>query len=124
MMEVLPCLLLATMPDVHAAITTVGFESNNGYKLLGQILKLAAPGFDPTAFILPPIWNQDSNVFEFFQAHLLYFCLQAKKNNYFDARMRTSIILWAISTSDYANVVTLLQAQVGFDDLSLDRPDP
>ncbi len=34
MMEVLPCLLPTTIPDVHSALTTVGFESNNGYDLL------------------------------------------------------------------------------------------
>ncbi len=112
LMEVLPCLLPATMSDVHSAITTVAFESNNGYDLLWQNLELAVPGFDLTAPILPPIWHWDSNVFKFCHAHLLYFCLQAKKNNYFDARMCTSIFLRAISTSEYANVVTLLQTQV------------
>jgi hypothetical protein len=58
------------------------------------------------------VWHRDTNVFEFCQAHLLYFRLQAKKNNYFDARMRTTIFLRAISTSAYANIVTLLQTQV------------
>ena len=42
----------------------------------------------------------------------MYFCLQAKKNNYFDARTRTSIFLRAIADSEYADIVTLLQAQV------------
>jgi hypothetical protein len=65
MMEVLPCLLLATMPDVHAAVTTVSLEFNNGCDLLWQILELAVPGFDPTAPILPPNWHWDSNVFKF-----------------------------------------------------------
>jgi hypothetical protein len=112
LMEVLPHLLPTTIPDVHSALTTVGFESNNGYDLLWQILELAVPSFDPTAPIIPPIWHRDTNVFKFCQAHLLYFRLQAKKNNYFDARMRTTIFLWAISTSDYADIVTLLQIQV------------
>ncbi len=70
------------------------------------------PSFNPTAPIIPPLWHWDTNVFKFCQAHLLYFCLQAKKNNYFDAHMHTTIFLWAISTSDYANIVTLLQTQV------------
>jgi hypothetical protein len=112
LMEVLPRILPASILDVHSAITTVGFEFNNGYDLLWQVLELAVPGFDPTALILPPIWHRDSNVFKFCQAFLLYFCLQAKKNNYYDACMRTSIFLRAISTSEYANVVTLLQTQV------------
>jgi hypothetical protein len=42
----------------------------------------------------------------------MYFCLQAKKNNYFDACTRTSIFLRAIADSEYADIVTLLQAQV------------
>jgi hypothetical protein len=113
LMEVLPCLIPTTIPDVHSALTTVGFESNNGYDLLWQLLELAVPSFDPTAPIIPPVWHWDSNVFEFFQAHLLYFRLQAKKNNYFDARMQTTIFLRAISTSEYADdIVTLLQTKI------------
>jgi hypothetical protein len=112
LMEVLPCILPASILDVHSAITTVGFKSNNGYDLLWRVLELVVPGFNPTAPILPPIWHRDSNVFEFCQAHLLYFCLLAKKNNYYDAHMHTSIFLRAISTSEYADVVTLLQTQV------------
>jgi hypothetical protein len=111
LMEVLPRILSASILDVHSAITTIDFKSNNGYDLLWRVLELAVPGFDPTAPILPPIWHQDSNVFEFCQAHLHYFCLQAKKNNCYDVRMCTSIFLRAISTSKYANIVTLLQIQ-------------
>jgi hypothetical protein len=109
LMEVLPCFLPTTIPDVHPTLTTVGSESNDGFDHLWRILESAVPGFDPTAPILPPVWHRDSNMFEFSQAHLLYFHLQAKKNNYFDARIRTTIFLRAISTSDYANIVTLLQ---------------
>jgi hypothetical protein len=79
LMEVLPCLLPTTIPDVYSTLTTVGSESNNGFNLLWQILELAVPGFDPTAPILPPVWHRDSNVVEFCQAHLLYFRLQANK---------------------------------------------
>jgi hypothetical protein len=111
-MEVLPCLLPTTIPDVHSSLTSVGFKSNNGYDLLWQILELVVPSFDLTAPIIPPVWHWDTNVFQFCQAHLLYFFLQAKKNNYFDARMHTTIFLWAISALDYANIVTFLQTQV------------
>ena len=51
-------------------------------------------------------------MFNFCHAHLLYFRLQAKKNNYFDAGTRTSVFLRAIVDSKYADIVTLLQAQV------------
>ncbi len=70
------------------------------------------PGFDPTVPILPPTWHRDSDVFDFFHALLLYFRLQFKNNNYFDARTHTSIFLRAITNSDYVDIVTLLQAQV------------
>lgn len=70
------------------------------------------PGFDPTIPILPPVWCHDSKIFEFCQAYLLYFCLQSKKNNHFDARTHSCIFLWAISQTDYADIVTLLQAQL------------
>jgi hypothetical protein len=111
-MDILPRILPTTESKVTSAIATIGFESNNGYDLLWHILELTVPGFDPTVPILPPTWHRDSYVFNFCQAHLLYFHLQAKKNNYFDARTRTSIFLRAIANSEYADISTLLQAQV------------
>jgi hypothetical protein len=111
-MDILPRILPNTKSEVTSAIATVGFESNNGYDLLWRILELTVPGFDPTVPILPPTWHRDSDVFNFCQAHLLYFRLQAKKNNYFDARTRISIFLRAIADSKYADIATLLQAQV------------
>jgi hypothetical protein len=112
LMDILPRLLPTTESEITSAIATVGFESNNGYDLLWRVLELTVPGFDPTVPILPPTWHRDSDVFDFCHAHLLYFRLQAKKNNYFDARTRTSIFLRAIADSEYADIVTLLQAQV------------
>ena len=111
-MDILPRLLLTTKSEVTSAIATVGFESNNGYNLLWRNLELTVPGFAPIVPILPPTWHRDSDVFDFCQAHLLYFRLQAKKNNYCNARTRTSIFLRAIANSEYADIVTLLQAQV------------
>jgi hypothetical protein len=112
LMEVLPRLLPTTNADIQSAIAAVGFESNNGFDLLWRILELAVPGFDPTVPILPPVWHQDSKVLKFHQSYLLYFQLQSKKNTYFDACLRTSIFLHAIPTSDYTDIVTLLQTQV------------
>ena len=110
LMDIVPCLLPATIPEVASAIATVGFESNNGYDLFWRVLELTIPGFDPTIPILPPVWCRDSEVFEFCQAYLLYFRLQSKKNNHFDARTRSCIFLRAILQTDYADIVTLLQA--------------
>ena len=112
LMDILPRLLPTSASDIKSAITTVGFESNNGYDLLWRVLELTVPGFDPTVPILPPTWHRDSDVFDFCHAHLLYFRLQAKKNNYFDSRTRTSVFLRAIADSEYVDIVTLLQAQV------------
>jgi hypothetical protein len=112
LMEILPCLLSATSLDVRSAIATMGFESNNGYDLFWRILELKVLGFDPTIPILPPTWHRNSDVFNFFHSHLLYFCLQAKKNNYLNACTHTSIFLRAIANSNNVNIVTLLQAQV------------
>jgi hypothetical protein len=112
LMDILPRLLPTTTPEVASTIATVGFESNNGYDLLWRVLELTIPGFDPTIPILPPVWCRDSDVFEFCQAYLLYFRLQSKKNNHFDARTRSCIFLRAISQTDYADIVTLLQAQL------------
>ena len=112
LMDILPRLLPATIPEVASAISTVGYESNNGYDLFWRVLELTIPGFDPTIPILPPVWCRDSEVFEFCQAYLLYFRLQSKKNNHFDARTRSCIFLRAISQTDYADIVTLLQAQL------------
>ena len=112
LMDILPRLLPTTSTEITSAAATVGFESNNGYDLLWRVLELTVPGFDPTVPILPPVWHRDSDMFNFCHAHLLYFRLQAKKNNYFDVRTRTSIFLRAIADSEYADIVTLLQAQV------------
>ena len=111
-MEVLPWLLPTTTRGSQSAIATVDFESNDGFDLLWRILELAVPGFDPTVPSLPPVWHRDSNVLKFHQSYLLYFWLQSKKNTYFDACLQTSIFLRAISTSDYTDIVTLLQTQV------------
>jgi hypothetical protein len=112
LMDILPRLLPATIPEVASAISTVGFESNNGYDLFWRVLELTIPGFDPTIPILPPVWSRDSEVFKFCQAYLLYFRLQSKKNNHFNARTRSCIFLRAISQTDYADIVTLLQAHL------------
>ncbi len=112
LMKILPRLFPATISEIQTIITIMSFKSNNGFDLCWRILELTVPGFDPTVPILPPFWHRDSDVFEFCQAHHLYFRLQAKKNNYFDARMHTCIFLRAVSQLDFADIVTLLQAQI------------
>ena len=112
MMDILPRLLPTSIPEINSAIATVGSESNNGYNLFWRVLEMTIPGFDPKVPILPPTWCRDSELFDFCQANLLYFRLQSKKNNHFDACTRSCIFLRAISQSDYADIATLLQAQL------------
>ena len=57
LMDILPRLLPATIPEVASTIATVEFESNNGYDLFWWVLELTIPGFDPTIPILPPVWG-------------------------------------------------------------------
>jgi len=60
LMDILPRLLSASIPEINSAIATVGSESNNGYDLFWRVLELTIPGFDPTVPILPPTWCRDS----------------------------------------------------------------
>jgi hypothetical protein len=54
----------------------------------------------------------DSTILKFCQSHLLYFCLQAKKNVFFTARDQTIIFLQAVAPLEYAEVVTTIQTSV------------
>jgi hypothetical protein len=46
-LELLPRLLPATDPELHATISAVRNSSRNGYDLLWRVLALYVPGFDP-----------------------------------------------------------------------------
>jgi hypothetical protein len=112
MLEILPRLLPMTNYKVKAKILGVGNVSRNGYDLLWPILELFIPGFDPTIPIAQPVWMHDSLILDFCQGHLLYFCLQAKKNMFFSLWDCTNIFLRAVAPSEYANVITTLQTSV------------
>ncbi len=112
MLEILPRLLPTNDSEVKAWISGVRNVSHNGYNLLWCIMELFVPGFDPTIPIAQPVWTPDCSILDFCQGHLLYFCLQAKKNMFFSSRDRTNIFLRAIAPSEYADVVTTLQTSV------------
>ncbi len=112
MLELLHRLLPANDHEVRVKISGVGNVSRNGYDLLWRILELFVPGFNPTIPIAQPIWSADSTILDFCHGHLLYFCLQTKKNMFFSSRDRTTIFLRAIVPSEYADVVTTLQTSV------------
>ncbi len=112
MMEVLPRLLPPHNSEVQVAISTVGGESKNGYDLFWRVLELAVPGFDPTIPIEQPWWTRDTDILTFSREHELYFRLLAKKHVFNDARTRTNMFLRAITSSEYADVITTVQLHV------------
>jgi hypothetical protein len=112
LMEVLPRLIPTLDSEVQVAISAVRGESKNGYDLFWRILELAVPGFNPTIPIDQPWWDWDSDVLEFSREHELYFCLLAKKHVFIDVRTRTNMSLRAITSSEYANIVTNIQSHV------------
>jgi hypothetical protein len=113
LMELLPCLIPDTLsPQINAALSSVRYESNNGYDYLWCVLELTVPGFDPVVPIQIPYWSNADNVFSFAQSYLLYFRLQSKQNFHYDYRTRSSIFLCAIQFSDFADTVITLQSHV------------
>jgi hypothetical protein len=67
-------------------------ELNNGYDLLFRILVLTVPGFDYTLPLLALVWTSSTDLFEFCHSHHFYFCIQGKKNIFFDNRSRCGAI--------------------------------
>jgi hypothetical protein len=112
-MELLPRLVPGTLsPQINAALSSVCYESNNGYDYLWRVLELTVPGFDPVVPIHIPSWSNADDIFSFAQSYLLYFRLQSKQNFHYDDRTCSSIFLRAIQFSDFADTVTTLQSHV------------
>ncbi len=87
LMELLPWLIPRSLsPQVNVTLTLVHYESNNGYDYLWRVLELTVPGFNPTVPIHAPIWSDVKDIFQFAQAFLLFFCLQAKVKFHNDDR--------------------------------------
>jgi hypothetical protein len=77
LMDVLPC-RLPSLSWVTTAVSTTRADNGNGYALLWEIMALAVPGFDPTLHVAAQLWDNFLDILDFCNAHLLYFCLQAK----------------------------------------------
>jgi hypothetical protein len=113
LMELLPWLIPGSLsPQVNATLTSVRYESNNEYDYLWRVLELTVPGFDPTVPIHAPIWSDVKDIFQFAQAFLLFFRLQAKVKFHYDDRTRSGMFLRAVQFSEYADTVTTLQSHV------------
>jgi len=113
LMELLPRLVPGSLsPQINAELSSVRYESNNGYDYLWRVMELTVPGFDPVVPIQIPTWSNAVDVFGFAQTYLLYFRLQSKQNFHYDDRTRSSIFLRAIQFSDFADTVTTLQSHV------------
>jgi hypothetical protein len=55
LLELLPWLIPATLsPQVGTAISSIRYETGNGYDFLWHLLELTVPGFDPTIPIQAP----------------------------------------------------------------------
>ncbi len=115
LMDFLPCLIPGSLSShINATLAAVRNESNNGQDYLWRVLELTVPGFDPVISIQTLQWWDCNDIFQFSQAYLLYFCLQAKMHYHFTNRTRSGIFLCAIQYSDYADTVTTLQSHVNF----------
>ncbi len=113
LMELLLWLILGSLsPQVNATLTLVRYESNNGYDYLWRVLELTVPGFDPTVPIHAPIWSDVKDIFQFAQAFLHFFRLQAKVEFHYDDHTQSGMFLRAVQFSEYADTVTTLQLQV------------
>jgi hypothetical protein len=97
---------------MNATLSSVCFESNNGYDYLWRVLKLTVPGFDPTVPIQVPIWSNIEDIFHFAQAFLLFFCLQAKVKLHYDVRTRSGMFLRTVQSTEFADTVTTLLSHV------------
>jgi hypothetical protein len=69
-------------------------------------------GFDPTLQILAPVWKDFLDIFDFCHAHILFFCLQAKRGLYYDEHTRSLTFLRAIQQMEYVDMVTTLQTYI------------
>ncbi len=112
LMEVLPRLLPTLDSKIEVAIAAVRGKSKNGYDLFWRVMELAVPGFDPTVPIKQPRWEQGSDVLGFSQDHELYFRLLDKKHVFINPRTQTNMFLCAITSSEYADVITTVQLHV------------
>ncbi len=112
LVEVIPRLLPAHITQLSTVIATVWADSNNGYDLMWRLLALAVSGFDPAQHVSALVWEDFREIFNFCHAHILYFCLQAKRGLYYDKRTHSSTFLSAIQQTEYVDVVTTLQTHI------------
>jgi hypothetical protein len=113
LMELIPRLLLSNLsPQLNATLSSVRFESNNGYDFMWRVLELTVPGFDPTVPIRVPVWTNMDDIFQFAQAFLLFFWLQAKVKFYYDDRTCSGMFLRGVQSTEFADTVTTLLSHV------------
>ncbi len=111
-MEIIPRLLPGHIAWLTTTIATVQGDSNNGFDLIWWLMALAVPGFDPAQHVLAPVWEDYRDIFDFYHAHVLYFCLKAKRGLYYDDRTCSSTFLRAIQQPEYVEVFTTLQTHI------------
>ncbi len=72
-MDVLPRILPKDDSEVELVKFLVGYESNNGFDLMWQVVELAVPGFKSTNPVQVLSWTVASDILSFCREHLLYF---------------------------------------------------
>ena len=77
-----------------------------------RLLALAVPGFDSALHISARMWENFLDMFNFCHAHILYFCLQAKKGLYYDKHTQSLTFLRAMQQTEYVDMVTTLQTYI------------
>jgi hypothetical protein len=89
------------------------------------LLALAVPGFDPAQHVSAPVWEDFQDIFDFCHAHILDFCLKAKRGLYYGKCMHSSTFLRAIQQMEYVDVVTTLQTHIkSYQDIDADYLPP
>jgi hypothetical protein len=111
LMEILYCLLSRSNTQITMLVNVTRTARNSGYNLLGRVLYLTVPGFNPVKPICIPIW-QDNNIFEFTLSFSLYYRLEAKRGILNNDCTRSITFLNTIQDPGYTDIVSTLMSHI------------
>jgi hypothetical protein len=112
LMDILPRVMPEQISRLGKLIVVIQADSNNGYYLMWRVMALGAPGFDPTLHVASLVWEDYLDIFNFCRAHILYFCLQAKQELYYNERTHSTTFLCMVQQTEYMEVMTTLQTNI------------
>ena len=105
---VLTRLLPIDDPNVSSRIGLIQHDSQDGYKLLWQILSLSLPGFSSTVIPKFPRWSNVRDVTMFAKLVTLHFRLIAKKGNYQTEKEKSLLYLRGIQEHSLQGTISSL----------------